>query len=173
MTDLKRINDFFIDEVCYIGEVFVQNDKDGVYVDVQGSVYISYCDITEIPVRFGTVTGTFSCFSTRLTTLKNVPHTIGDSLLVHNNNLTSLEYAPRYITNSFILDGNYDLSDFNGCPIQKENSNLKIFCSDTNLKLDDFKFLLSLGYDAESIIASEDIQIQMNRLTVIKEIIRD
>jgi hypothetical protein len=70
-------------------------------VDVEGSVDVSSMNLTKIPVKFGKVTGYFSCYNNHLTSLEGVPSKVGGSFICSNNNLTSLEGAPSYVSGYF------------------------------------------------------------------------
>ncbi len=74
----------FLDMVCF-GKIWNLNDKgqvDAVAVNIYSQ------NLTEIPVKFGRVSGYFSCCNTNLTTLKNFPVEIGGWVDFHNNTLT-------------------------------------------------------------------------------------
>jgi len=81
-----------------IGDITVNSNGE---LDVNGDVNISYKYLTEIPVKFGKVTGNFNCQGNNLTTLKNAPNWVGGSFDCCHNNLTSLEFAPSYVGGSF------------------------------------------------------------------------
>ena len=65
----------FLDRVC-IGKDNWKLNFDGE-VDVDGSVDVRNMNLTEIPVKFGSVSGSFYCHSSCITTLKNIPNYIG------------------------------------------------------------------------------------------------
>jgi hypothetical protein len=72
-------------------------------IDVDGDVYISYyhTNLTELPIKYGKVTGHFKCYGNNLTTLKNCPDFVGGSFDCSENNLTSLKFAPSKVTRQF------------------------------------------------------------------------
>ena len=71
---------------CYLPCVLNSEGK----VDVDGHViFEDDFDIKEINVKFGKVTGTFSCVSANLTTLNNCPDYIGEQFYLSGNNLTN------------------------------------------------------------------------------------
>ncbi len=76
----------FLDKVCK-GRLNWTLNSEGK-VDVDGAVYMVDMNLTEIPVKFGRVKGCFTCNRNNLTTLKNCPDYIGDTLNCHTNNLT-------------------------------------------------------------------------------------
>ncbi len=57
-------------------------------VDVDGSFITSEFNLTEIPVKFGNVTGNFNCTDNNLTTLENCPDFVGSKIGFDGNNLT-------------------------------------------------------------------------------------
>ena len=87
----------FLDNVCD-GSWKLNSDGE---VDVDGSVYMSYMNLPEIPVKFGRVSGSFYCYNNQLTTLKNSPTSVGDGYSCSFNNLTSLEFAPKRVNGFF------------------------------------------------------------------------
>jgi hypothetical protein len=75
----------FLGKVCF--GVWALNDKGEV--DVEGNVSIRKIGLTQIPVKFGRVSGDFSCSWNNLTTLKNCPDYVGGEFFLYSNNLTS------------------------------------------------------------------------------------
>jgi hypothetical protein len=73
-------------------------NSDGL-VDVNGNVDISKMNLTTIPLRFGEVTGEFSCFDNKLTNLDGAPHTVGGAFYCYGNLLTSLVGGPKKCLN--------------------------------------------------------------------------
>jgi hypothetical protein len=70
-------------------------------IDVNGDVYLSFKDLTELPLTFNKVTGYFNCCYNNLTTLKGCPRWVGSSFICSYNNLTSLEFSPDYVGSNF------------------------------------------------------------------------
>ena len=70
-------------------------------IDVAEDIYISYKGLTELPLRFNKVTGSFNCDYNRLTSLKGCPRWIGGSFNCIGNKLTSLEFSPDYVGGYF------------------------------------------------------------------------
>ena len=75
----------FLDNVCPKKWKLNSEGK----VDVEGNVDILNLDITEIPVKFGKVTGYFWCPDNKLTTLEGCPDVIGWTFMCYGNNLTN------------------------------------------------------------------------------------
>jgi len=106
------------DEIVSFCEIYGISNytiKDDGTVDVDGSVYIDYCNLTELPLKFGTVTGWFNCSRNRLTTLKGSPKVVYGSFSCNNNRLTSLEGGPENVGFKFICSHN-QLTTLKGCP---------------------------------------------------------
>ena len=84
-------------------------NSDGL-VDVDGDVnlygMISRESLVKLPLKFGEVTGHFTCNGNKLTTLEGAPHTIGGFLSCENNQLTSLEFAPKSVGRYFTCHSN-------------------------------------------------------------------
>ena len=70
-------------------------------IDVVGDVYLSFSELTELPLTFNKVTGYFNCGGNSLTTLKGCPRWVGDYFRCNYNNLTSLEFSPEYVGGNF------------------------------------------------------------------------
>ena len=108
-----------IHDICkeYDIENYTIND-DGT-IDVDGNVYLSFNDLTELPLRFNKVTGNFNCGGNNLTTLKGCPRWIGGYFYCGHNDLTSLEFSPDYVGGYFScsynkLTDNYCIAEIKG-----------------------------------------------------------
>ena len=75
-------------------------------IDVDGNVYLSHENLTELPLVFNKVSGWFDCGKNRLTSLKGSPIWVGGSFACSNNRLTSLEFCPDYVGNWFSCESN-------------------------------------------------------------------
>ncbi len=85
----------------YVGTVNVVKD-----VNLR---YLRYMGLERLPVRFGTVGGSFYCSGNRLISLEGAPHTVGGHLNCSNNQLTSLVGVHRIlrrIGGMLFLNGN-------------------------------------------------------------------
>jgi hypothetical protein len=83
-------------------------------VDVDGDVNISKMNLTSIPIRFGVVTGDFSCYENNLITLDGSPKQVGGTFYCDNNKITSLVGGPTSVT-SYNCASN-KLVNFEGSP---------------------------------------------------------
>jgi len=84
-------------------------------IDVDGSVILSYDLLTNIPLKFGTVTRDFECDRNQLTTLKGSPTSVSGDFDCSNNKLTSLEYCPESVGGHFSCYDN-QLTSLEYCP---------------------------------------------------------
>jgi hypothetical protein len=76
-------------------------------VNVSGNVEVKkQVKFTQLPVKFGEVTGGFVCGPNGLTSLQGAPTKLGGHFWCHMNQLTSLQGAPRHVRNSFFCQGN-------------------------------------------------------------------
>ena len=88
-------------------------------IDVDGNVNLWNLGLTELPLIFNKVTGSFDCGGNNLTSLKGCPRWVGGGFSCVGNNLTSLEFSPDYVGGVFDcinnkLTNNYcdtDISD--------------------------------------------------------------
>ena len=106
------------DEIVSFCEIYGISNytiKDDGTVDVDGSVYIDYCNLTKLPLKFGTVTGWFNCSRNLLTTLEGSPKRVFGTFTCNNNKLTSLEGGPETVGFKFICSHN-QLTTLKGCP---------------------------------------------------------
>lgn len=86
-----------IKKICekYDIEGYVIN-KD-LSISVDRSVDLSGINLTELPLTFRSVKGTFDCSDNQLTTLKGCPLEITGSFFCERNNLERLDYLPNKI----------------------------------------------------------------------------
>ena len=85
--------------------------NDDLTVDVNGDVYLSFNNLTSIPVQFGKVNGYFSCHNNQLISLAGCPSSVGDGFYCFDNNLlTSLKGCPSSVGGDFCCDGNLENS---------------------------------------------------------------
>jgi hypothetical protein len=75
-------------------------NSDGL-VDVDDDVWLNGKELTKLPLRFGNVSGIFSCYENNLTSLKGCPKFVGEDFHCSQNELTSLEGCPQEVSGSF------------------------------------------------------------------------
>jgi hypothetical protein len=102
----------FLDEVV-TGKWSI-NPNTGL-VDVDGNVFISDMKLTEIPIKFGEVTGYFNCSINQLASLEGAPQSVGGDFFCQSNQLTSLEGAPKSVGGDFHCFNN-KLTSLEGAP---------------------------------------------------------
>jgi hypothetical protein len=81
-------------------------------IDVDGDVGLTDHTFTSLPLRFGKVSGGFSCTHGSLTSLEGCPKKVGKTFDCSYNLLSSLEFCPSEIGEEFFCYGGYwDLDD--------------------------------------------------------------
>ena len=75
-------------------------------VDVAGDVSLLELNIVELPVKFRTVSGNFTCSQNKLISLVGCPSSVGGDFLCSVNRLTTLEFCPVQVGSSFNCDNN-------------------------------------------------------------------
>jgi hypothetical protein len=103
-------------------------DSEG-FVNVDGDVDISYKNLTSIPVKFGYVGEDFNCNNNDLSSLQGAPREVGGNFGCWNNKLTSLQGAPRKVGGNFGCWNN-KLTSLEGAPIEVGGN---FGCWDNNL----------------------------------------
>ena len=90
-----------IDAWCkamHISEYVIYDD---LSIKAFQDVDISSQKLNYIPVKFLETLGNFNCYNNNLTTLKNVPDTVGEIFNCSVNKLTSLEHSPKVAKSDF------------------------------------------------------------------------
>ena len=110
-------------------------------VDVDGDVYLGDKDFNELPIKFGKVTGDFTCSENKLTSLLGSPNKVGGDFGCGNNILTTLEGGPKEVGGYFNCSFNL-LTSLKGAPDKVPGF------SCWNNRLINFKYLpLASDYD--------------------------
>jgi hypothetical protein len=99
--------------------------KDGI-LNVDGHVDISHMNLSEIPIRFGVVSGDFFCYANQLITLDGSPIKVGGNFDCSFNELTSLIGGPKEVGNGFYCQAN-KLSSIEGGPTIIKNGDFRCF----------------------------------------------
>ena len=99
-------------------EIMNYTINDDLTVDVNGVVNLTGSKFDKIPVKFGKVTGYFSCDNCKnLTSLEGCPTSVGGSFYCSNcTSLTSLKGCPESVGGEFWCVGCTKLSSYEGCP---------------------------------------------------------
>jgi len=98
-------------------------------VDVDGDVDLSDMGLDKLPLKFGYVSGDFYCGNNELTSLEGAPRKVGGNFYCFNNKLTSLEGSPEEVGGDFYCDDN-QLTSLEGAPKEVVND---FDCSDNQL----------------------------------------
>ena len=104
--------------------------NDDLTVDVDGDVFIDKLELSQFPVKFGTVSGDFYCYDNKLTSLEGAPKEVGGDFICRNNNLTSLKGAPREVGGIFNCSQN-KLTSLIGAP---KRVGRDFYCNSNKLK---------------------------------------
>ena len=111
-----------------LGTYEIVDDK----YNVQGNVEIQYLDklnLTELPIKFGYVSGYFNCYFNQLTSLKGCPDKVDGNFNCFKNKLISLEGCPKEVGGNFNCYSN-KLKTLKYCP---EKIGGVFNCSDNQL----------------------------------------
>ena len=92
------------------GNIIIDNEL----INIDGNIKI-ISKITRIPVKFGVVTSNFYCYNNQLISLEGAPREVGGSFNCYNNNLTSLVGAPDKVGGGFNCSFN-QLTSLVGAP---------------------------------------------------------
>lgn len=111
MVDVNRIEQLFHSNFLSRGIVSVNEQGE---VSVTGNVKLT-SQVSQLPVQFDVVEGSFECQHNQLTSLQGAPRTVGWLFNCKGNNLTSLEGAPVSVRGSFFCNMN-PLISLQGAP---------------------------------------------------------
>ena len=101
-------------------------------VDIKGDVNLISKGLSQIPIQFGIIDGSFNCSWNNLTSLEGCPQLIGSSFYCSRNELTSLEGCTQKIHGGFYCSDN-KLTSLKYCPeiivedFDCQNNNLTSF----------------------------------------------
>ncbi len=88
--------------------------KDGT-LDVNGDVDLSEMNLTQLPFKFGKVTGDFNCSYNELSSTENMPRIVGGSFYCYHNPITSLIGGPEEVGWDYSCSETL-ISSFDGIP---------------------------------------------------------
>jgi len=93
-------------DICktYNIENYTINSDDTV--DVAGDVNLHHKGLTKLPLKFGKVSGNFTCGDNFLTILEGCPQSVGGYFNCGDNFLTTLEGCPQSVGGYFTCHGN-------------------------------------------------------------------
>ena len=75
-------------------------------IDVDGNVYLYRRELKKLPLKFRNVSGHFECGNNNLTTLEGAPKLVGGYFDCSHNDLTTLEGAPQSVDAHFYCRNN-------------------------------------------------------------------
>ena len=95
----------------------LKNPKFEDYIDKNGNINLSEQNLTKLPVNFSKLKGinNFYCSNNQLTSLEGAPKEVGGDFYCSNNQLTSLEGAPKEVGRNFYCSNN-QLTSLEGAP---------------------------------------------------------
>jgi hypothetical protein len=116
---LKLLNEGSIDDLLTpMGQDEVPSNwvktPDGSY-DVKWNVDLSDQHLKKLPYKFNKVLGGFYCSNNQLTSLEGAPRKVGGNFWCSNNQLTSLEGAPKEVGGDFYCSHD-QLTSLEGAP---------------------------------------------------------
>jgi hypothetical protein len=116
MRYLKRFNEQekSIEDWCKIFDI-TDYDINGDLINVHDDVDMDKKSLSKIPIKFGKVTGNFSCRFNNLSSLKGCPIEVGREFFCKENKLITLEGGPIEVGAGFKCDYNL-LTSLEGCP---------------------------------------------------------
>ena len=109
--------------------ILVPDEKYGFVIDVNGDADLSDQNLINIPVKFNKISGYFGCSNNQLTSLEFCPKTVTDTLNCSYNKLTSLEFNPQIVGDNFWCNHN-KLTSLEFCP---QTVNGGFYCSHNKL----------------------------------------
>ena len=102
----------WLDKYDIINYKLITSEKHGFVVDVKGDVDLHDNKLTNIPVKFNFVDGSFDCSKNNLSSLNFCPDIITGDFYCFGNKLKSLELFPKGIGGkNFIANNNLKLTD--------------------------------------------------------------
>ena len=104
-----------IDSICkqyHIENYTINNDGT---VDVDGDVHLYKKGLTKLPLKFGRVSGFFTCRYNKINTFEGSPKWIGGDFDCGYNQLITLEGGPKTVIGSYWCNNN-QLVNFKGFP---------------------------------------------------------
>jgi hypothetical protein len=104
-----------IDTICKKYNIYNYTINQDRSIDVDGDVLLSGRELTKLPLKFGKVSGYFTCTDNRLNTLEGCPRIVGGDFNIYYNRLTSLIGAPESVGGDISCE-NTGLWTLEGCP---------------------------------------------------------
>ena len=147
-------------EFCekYLENYIINHDG---YIDVNGKVDLEkqLGNIEKLPVKFGKVSGFFSCYRNNLTTLEGCPNYVGGHFSCEDNKLTTLEGCPRYVEYVFSCSDN-NLTTLKG--IEKCEIIGDFYCRRNNIPPENYIYILTAKIGGNIETGNDDINKILN-----------
>jgi hypothetical protein len=130
-------------------------------VDVDDNLYLSkkLGKMKKLPVKFGKVSGCFSCFGNKLTTLEGCPKFVGGYFECTENDLTTLEGCPKFVGGMFNCNDS-KLTSLKG--IEKCEIIGDFYCIDNNIPPENYIYILTAKIGGKIITRSRKINKILN-----------
>jgi hypothetical protein len=106
-----------IDSICRKYDIKNYTINEDGSIDVDGDVDLYDKGLTDLPIKFGKVSGSFYCRNNQLTSLEGAPEKVVGNFDCKNNQLTSLEGSPRSVGGYFACSYN-ELRSLEGSPLE-------------------------------------------------------
>ena len=107
-----------IKEICIRYKIKNYTINKDESIDVNDNVNLSSMGLSELPLKFNNILGSFHCHNNKLTSLKGSPkRLLGQYFQCHHNQLTDLEYSPiveDYTRSSVGMNPLKSISGYNG-----------------------------------------------------------
>lgn len=104
-----------INSICRKYDIINYTINEDGTVDVDGSVYLYNKGLTQIPLKFGKISGPFDCDNNKLTSLEGSPKYVGGYFSCNGNQLKTLEGGPEIVIGEYHCNNN-QLVNFKGFP---------------------------------------------------------
>jgi hypothetical protein len=115
-------------------------------IDVDGNVNLFRRNLLELPIQFGTVTGSFNCVDNTLTSLNGSPKNVLGDFNCSHNLITSLEGGPVAVGGDYCIGAN-KLLDLTGCPnfigrhLYIEGSMISTYSGEVDMEIEGIVYL--------------------------------
>lgn len=105
-----------IQHFCRHNNIINYTIKSDGSIDVVGSVSLDFMspDIEELPVIFNSVSKSFACSDSGLTSMSGFPKTVGGNFLCNNNLIKTIQGGPHTVNGDYILQYT-DIINLIGC----------------------------------------------------------
>ena len=106
-----------IHSLCKKYDIRNYNINEDGSIDVDGNVDFHFKRLTELPLKFGKVSGHFYCSYNHYASLEGAPREVGGGFYCSYNQLESLEGSPEKVGGNFYCNNN-QLKSLEGSPLE-------------------------------------------------------